>query len=347
MSFCGVVHSGVITDERLSLIVSHPHPDNDFGGGPGPVDSWREPYDEDVYRAQVDDDFDADDARFEVRDYAHVASFTAGAWSLDELDAAGSLSALTTTPGGLAGLVSYGGSAYALWLKEGTECRELPFAGMPAGLLRVVGAHHQAGRSVVVAGVRSRADDAASDLGLLELEEAQVVWRSSLPVIPEPVSVLAVGTSARGERVIAAAGRRLWLQRGEAFEWVHDAGAEVSFLSLDRGALLAGTVRGDVLAGEGNGVRLVARVGPVQSVARWQNALFITDQDRVYRVLDGETGPTTVLVPRQSAVGDWPAAGHLVVGANALWLLGSHDLYRSTDGTSWTAVDIEHPLSER
>jgi len=100
-AFRGVVSGGCIRDEQeLMLVVSHPHPDNDHGGGPGPVRAWNQPVDGEAYRDLVDSDdeedsgFDPDDVTFEVEAYQHVAVRTAGAWTLERVAEAGTIDAL-------------------------------------------------------------------------------------------------------------------------------------------------------------------------------------------------------------------------------------------------------------
>lgn len=348
MSFRGVVHSGVFAPDTIALVVSHPHPSNDYGGGPGPVASWREPSSSEAYRDLVDDDFDPDDASFEVRDYAHVATFVDGAWALEAVDAHGSIASLARTERrALTGIVSYGGSAYALWLSEGeTNGAVRAFEGLPTGTVGVVAAHVQPGISVVVGGATSFDARAPSEMGLLEREGERLVWRESLGTIGERATTIAAHVGADGALHVYAAGRRIWMRDPSGtFDWVHDAGADVTFLTvLDDGELVAGTARGDVIAGQGRGVRVVGRVGPIQSAVRWHGALYVTDEERVYRFASESSGYEKVLVPRTASSGDWPSAGRLAVGGDRIWLAGSHDLYRSTDGVTWTPVDSAAPF---
>ncbi|MFP2932884.1 hypothetical protein ACLESO_48605 [Pyxidicoccus sp. 3LG] len=340
--FRGVVHSGCFTDERnLALVVSHPHPDNDHGGGPGPVRDWREPYDTEEYASLVDSDFDPEDASFEVREFRDVAVCTEGVWSLEALPGSGTIDALCRLGvGGYGALLSYGGSAFfaAIRTGEGGRWEGLEYQGLPAGLVDLRACF--SGSDIVLAGSRSFAPDAPSEVGVLVRGEGVMTWTHSLGQVPGRVLVLASSLGEDGTRVLYAGGRGLWMYAEGQWRDVHSyLSSEVVFLRcFPSGEVVAGTARGDVIAGTGADCRVIGRVGPIHSAERWGGDLYVADSEQVYRW--GGDGFERCATPREDSMGDWPTVGRLSVGGGRLWLAGSHVLASSADGKDWTT----HPV---
>lgn len=128
MIFRGVVRGGVFNDiDNCALIVSHPHPSNDFGGGPGPVNDWNQPWEDDAYSSLVDDDFDPADAYFEVRDYRHLAVRKDGVWSLHEIPEHGTIDWFDRH----GAIISYGGNSTCSAELENGRWKTFTFAGLP------------------------------------------------------------------------------------------------------------------------------------------------------------------------------------------------------------------------
>ncbi|NMO14419.1 hypothetical protein HPC49_04885 [Pyxidicoccus fallax] len=341
-AFRGVVHSGCFIDERnLALVVSHPHPDNDHGGGPGPVEDWREPYDFDAYAALVDPDFDPDDARFEVDEFRHVALCTAGKWTLEELPGSGTLEALRRLESNQYGaLLSYGGSAFFAAFRASDSGRwdALEHVGLPASLIEKRACFSDA--DVVLAGSRAYDLDSPSEVGLLVRGDGVMTWTQSFGQVPGRVLALDSCLAEDGTRVLYAGGRGLWMYSAGQWHDIHPSlSGEVAFLRcFPTGEVVAGTTRGDVIAGTGAACRVVARVGPIHSAERWGGHLYVADSERVYRL--GESGFERCAIPAMDSVGNLPSVGRLSVGAGRLWLAGSHVLASSADGRAWTT----HPV---
>ncbi|WP_164018014.1 hypothetical protein [Pyxidicoccus trucidator] len=355
-AFRGVVHSGCFTDERnLALVVSHPHPDNDHGGGPGPVGNWREPYDTEAYASLVDSGFDPEDADFdpedsgfdpgdatyEVREFRNVAVCTEGVWSLEELPGSGTIDTLFRLgTHGYGALLSYGGSAWFAAIRADGAGRweGLDYAGLPAGLVDTRACF--SGADIVLAGSRSFEPDAPSEVGLLVRGEGVMRWTHSLGQVPGRVLALDSRLGEDGTRVLYAGGRSLWMYSGDQWRDVHPyLGSEVVFLRcFPSGEVIAGTARGDVIAGTAEGCRVLGRVGRIHTAERWGGELYVADSERVYR-WDG-SGFERCATPLVAAAGNWPDVGRLSSGGGRLWLAGSHVVASSADGRTWTA----HPV---
>ncbi|NPD28248.1 hypothetical protein [Corallococcus exiguus] len=341
-AFRGVVHSGCVRDERnLALVVSHPHPDNNHGGGPGPVDDWREPCDSDAYSSLVDSDFDPDDASYEVREFRHVAVCTNGVWSLEELPGYGTIEALRDFGDtGLGALVSYGGSASFVAFRAGGSIgwEALEYGNLPSGLVGPVACF--SGGDVVLAGSRAFDLESPSEVGLLVRGEGSMSWTQSLGQVPGRVLALDSCPGEDGTRLLYAGGQGLWMHAEGAWTHIHAyLGSEVVFVRcFPSGEVVAGTARGDVIVGTGGSCRVVGRVGRIHSAERWNGVLHVADSERVYRL--GDDGFERCAAPTEMSMGDWPDVGRLTVGGGALWLAGSHVLARTTDGRTWTA----HPV---
>ena len=341
-AFQGVVHSGCFTDERnMALVVSYPHPDNDHGGGPGPVEAWFEPYGSRDYSSLVDSDFDPEDASFEVRQFRRVAVCTGGVWSLEEVPGDGTIEALCQLGADRYGaLLSYGGSACsaAIRASEGGRWESLEYSGLPVGLVGTRACF--SGADIVLAGSRSFEPDAPSEVGLLVRGEGVMTWTHSLGQVPGRVLALASCLGEDGTRIVYAGGRGLWMYSEGQWRDVHPyLGGEVEFLRcFPSGEVIAGTARGDVIAGTGEGCRVIGRVDRIHSAERWGDDLYVADSEWVYR-WDGDSFERRV-PPRVDSAGDWPTAGRLAVGGGYLWLAGSHVLASTADGKAWTT----HPV---
>ncbi len=336
-AFRGVARSGCFIDERtLALVVSHPHPDNDHGGGPGPVEEWSQPYDDDAYRDLIDPDVDPEDATFEVREFRHVAVCTAGTWTLEKLPGHGTIEALC----GQGALISYGGSAsfVAVRAREGGRWEALEYEGLPAGLVGTRACF--SGPEVVLAGSRSYELDQPSEVGLLVRGKGVMSWGRSLGQVPGKVLALDSCPGEDGTRVLYAGGKGLWMHAEDGWREVHSyLSGEVAFLRcFPTGEVVAGTTRGDVIAGTGETCRVVGRVGPIHSVERWGGSLYVADSERGYRL--GESGFERCSIPLVDSVGSLPTVGGLFVGDGRLWLAGSHVLASTADGSTWAT----HPV---
>ncbi len=341
-AFRGVVHSGCFIDERnLALVVSHPHPDNDHGGGPGPVQEWNAPYDWEAYQDLIDSDFDPDDVTFEVDAFRNVAVCTEGTWTLEELPGSGTIESLCHLGEGRYGaLLSYGGSAFfaAFRASAGGAWEGLEYVGLPAGLIETRACF--SGADIVLAGALSYAPDAPSAVGLLVRGEGGMTWTQSLGQTPGWVLALDSCPGVDGTRVLYAGGKGLWMYAEGQWREVHPyASGDVTFVRcFPSGEVIAGTSRGDVIAGTGASCRVIARVGPIHSAEQWGGSVYVADAERVYRL--SESGYERCSIPLRDSVGRVPATGRLSVGAGRLWLAGSHVLASSTDGTHWTT----HPV---
>jgi hypothetical protein len=341
-AFRGVVHSGCFIDERnLALVVSHPHPDNDHGGGPGPVEEWSEPYDLDAFQQLIDSDFDPDDVRFEVDGFRHVAVCTEGRWTLEELPGAGTIEALCRQgDNSLSALLSYGDSAFHAAIREHTGGRweVLEYKGLPAGLVETRACF--SGADLVLAGSASYALDAPSEVGLLVRGDGGMTWTHSLGQVPGRVLALDSCPGEDGTRVLHAGGQGLWMHAEGGWREVHSfLSSEVAYLRcFPSGDVVAGTTRGDVIAGKGADCRVIGRVGVIHSAARWGDSLYVADPDRVYRL--GPSGLERCAIPLVDSVGRLPTVGRLSTGGGRLWLAGSHVLASSVDGLTWTT----HPV---
>jgi hypothetical protein len=116
-------------------------------------------------------------------------------------------------------------------------------------------------------------------------------------------------------------------------------GSEVVFVRcFPSGEVVAGTARGDVIAGAGSSCHVVGRVDRIHSAERWGGTLFVADSERVYRL--GESGFERCSAPVEASAGKWPDTGRLTVGGGRLWLAGSHVLASTADGREWTT----HPV---
>lgn len=339
-SFRGVVARGVFTNaENFALAVSHPHPDNDFGGGPGPVHNWRLPSDDDAYRDLVDDDAgDPDDARYEVDEYRHLAVCDAGHWSLHELPGHGTIDQLEQVgPQAYRVLVSSGGGAFYTALLEHSTWHTLEYSGLPK--LAVEPHVCFSGDELIIACSHSFNAEEPSQVAIAKRHHERFSWEAPLPPAPARVRQLASALTPQGTRQIIAGGQGLW--RFDDGRWVDVnsyVGGELTCLSCaPDGEILAGTSRGDVLGGEG--CRVLGRVGPVQSVIRFGAFVYATDAQQVYRF--GPDGFEKCFCPRTDSAGDWPRAGRLAVGGGRLWLAGSHDLVSTSDGVDW----VLHPVA--
>lgn len=339
--FRGVVHRGVFTDaENFALVVSHPHPDNDFGGGPGPVDDWRLPYDDDAYRDLVDDDAgDPDDARYEIDEYRHLAICQAGRWSLHELPGNGTIDQFEQVgPNAYRVLVSYGGGAFYTALLQQSTWHTFEYSGLPK--LAVEPHACFSGDELIIACSQSFKPEESSQVTIATRSGDTFRWEQPLPSAPARVVHLASALTPRGTRLIIAGGQGLW--RFEEGRWVDVnsyLSGELTFLSCGPdGEILAGTSRGDLLGGEG--CRVLGRVGPVHSAVRFGAFIYAADDQQVYRF--GSEGFERCFRPRTDSSGDWPRAGRLSVGGGRLWLAGSHDVASTSDGVDW----VLHPVAE-
>ncbi|WP_163867611.1 hypothetical protein [Myxococcus eversor] len=342
-AFRGVVSGGCIRDaQELMLVVSHPHPDNDFGGGPGPVEEWNQPVDAEAYWGLVDSDSDPDDARFEVDDYQHVAVRTAGAWTLERAVVVGTIDALCRLGANRHGaLVSYGGSAHFLAIRssESGKWESLEYEGVPVGLVETRVCF--SGEDIVMAGSRGFELDSPAEVGLLVRAEGALRWTQSLGQLPGRVLALDSCPGADGARVLYAGGRSIWMHGEGGWREVHSfPRGEVSFVRcFPSGDVVAGTTQGDVILGTAEACRVVARVGRIHSAERWNGEFFVADEDNVYRV--DASGFERCAVPKESSVArNVSDVGRLVVGDDRLWLAGSHVLASSVDGKRWTT----HPV---
>lgn len=342
-AFRGVVSGGCIRDEReLVLVVSHPHPDDDHGGGPGPVRDWNAPLDAEAYGALLDPDVDADDVTFRVEAFQHVAVRSGGVWTLEEVAESGTLDALTRWGvSGYGALVSYGGSAWFVALRSAVDgaWSTLKYEGAPAGLVepRVC----FSGEEVVMAGSRSFDLDSPSETGLFVRAEESMRWEQSLGQVPGRVLALDSCLRADGTRVLYAGGQRLWMNEEGGWREVHAyVSGEVSFVRcFPSGEVVAGTTRGDVILGNAEGCRVVARVGRIHSAEQWGGDVYVADPEGVYRV--DASGFERCAVPTVPSVAtNVSDVGRLVAGDDRLWLAGSHVLASSADGRRWTM----HPV---
>ncbi|WP_338871966.1 hypothetical protein [Myxococcus stipitatus] len=342
-AFRGVVSGGCIRDEReMVLVVSHPHPDDDHGGGPGPVRDWNEPLDAEVYGALLDSDVDADDVTFRVEAFQHVAVRSEGVWRLEEVAESGTIDALTRLGvRGYGALVSYGGSAWFVALRSAVDgaWSALKYEGAPAGLVepRVC----FSGEDVVMAGSRGFELDSSAETGLFVRAEGSMRWERSLGQVPGRVLALDGCLRPDGTRVLYAGGQRLWMHAEGGWREVHSyVSGEVSFVRcFPSGEVVAGTTRGDVILGNAEGCRVVARVGRIHSAEQWGTDVYVADPEGVYRV--DASGFERCAVPTVPSVAtNVPDVGRLVAGEDRLWLAGSHVLASSEDGKRWTV----HPV---
>lgn len=341
--FRGVVHSGVFVNPRqLALVVGHPHPDGDFGGGPGPVDNWRLPYDFDAYLELVDDDAgDPEDAMYEVRRYQHIATRRDGAWSLHELPGSGTIDALECTgPETYRALVSYGGSAAYMALLAGSSWTTLEYAGLPR--MAVESQVCFSGDDVVIAYSMSFDPDAPSEVAIGVREGDHFSWKEQLGSTPGRVTHLASAVDAQGRRLIVAGGKALWRYEDGRWSEIHAfLGGALTFLSVSAGGdVLAATASGQLISGTTSACRMLGRVGRIHSAVRFGQAIFAADEERVYR-FDGD-GHRACLHPEVEAAGDWPSAGRLALGDGRLWLAGSHAIVSTVEGVEWvTHTDLD------
>ncbi|QSQ25111.1 hypothetical protein JY651_09350 [Pyxidicoccus parkwayensis] len=335
-AFRGVVHSGCFTDERnLALVVSHPHPDGDHGGGPGPVEEWREPCDSDTYRSLIDSDFDPDDVSFEVDAFQHVALCTNGTWTLEELPGSGTVETLChLDSGNLGALLSYGNSAFFAAIRENGHWKSFEYQGLPTGLFETRACF--IGADVVLGGRRSYNSDSSSEVGLLVRGDGAMTWTHSLGQVPGRVLALEGCLGADGTRFLYAGGKGLWMHADDGWRDVHPyLGGEVVFLRcFPSGEVIAGTTKGDVIAGTGEGCRVVGRVGPIHSAERFGDSLYVADAERVYRL--GPSGFERCAIPLEDSIGRYATVGRLASGGGRLWLAGSHVLASTLDGSTWT-----------
>jgi hypothetical protein len=357
--FRGVIHCALVFGEsRFAFAVGHPHPDNNHGGGPGPVCDWRKPYNDHAYLDLIDLGGDEDeptdeedvaedesedeaslDVSWELRDIQHVALIDEDAARLIELPHTGRIDQLRLCGEQTIGaVVRYGGSlSYVALVDWRTgNVTVLTLKGQPAGLMKVRGA--LLGKELFVAGTRGT----RTETGLASIEGDSLAWMRTLAPIPEPIEVFDACRGEDGKLVAYAGGSRLWRWAHEAWEDVHSlTSASVSFVACRaNGEVIAGTTRGEVIVGVGTGCRTLARVGPIHSGVRFGDAIYVADDERVYRIDD--SGFERSFAPPIASVGAWPTPGVLVATPQRLWLAGSHTLASTPDGRSWSL----HPIAE-
>jgi hypothetical protein len=177
-------------------------------------------------------------------------------------------------------------------------------------------------------------------VGLLVRGDEGMTWTRSLGQIPGRVLALDGCPGEDGNRILYAGGKGLWMHTEGRWSEVHSyLSGEVAYLRcFPSGDVVAGTTRGDVIAGNGADCRVVARVGPIHSAERWGDSFYVADSERVYR-LDA-SGFERCDIPLVDSVGNIPTVGRLSAGGGRLWLAGSHVLASSVDGKAWTT----HPV---
>ena len=286
--FRGVVHSGIALDDgRLVLAVGHPHPDNNFGGGPGPAREWNQPYDPDAYAALVDRDAgDPDDATFELREVRHVAIGGVAkrgrrTWRLVEVVDDGTIETMQMLDRDVLGLlISYGGGASCvvrlpLAAKHGDVLayRDVPRTWVEPRACFL-------GDDVILAGSESFATGAPSQIGICARDGDTMRWQASLGIVPGRVLAVHART-AGGDRVIYAGGAAIWRHDAGTWRSLHDPmpGTVVFLDVLPSGELVAGTADGSVIVGHDERCRAIGRVGPICSVAQLDGVLYVSDAE--------------------------------------------------------------------
>ncbi|RKI14918.1 hypothetical protein D7Y13_05215 [Corallococcus praedator] len=260
---------------------------------------------------------------------------------MEELPGAGTIEALYRQgTSSLGALLSYGGSAFhaAIRERDGGRWEVLEYQGLPAGLVETRACF--SGADIVVAGSLSYAPDAPSEVGLLMRGDGGMTWTQSLGQVPGRVLALDSCPGEDGTRILYAGGRGLWMHAEGRWREVHSyLSGEVAYLRcFPSGDVIAGTTRGDVIAGKGADCRVIARVGPIHSAERWADSLYVADPDRVYRL--GTSGIERCAIALVDSVGQLPTVGRVSAGGGRLWLAGSHVLASSVDGMAWTT----HPV---